>query len=383
MKLTFKKGDLAHAAGVVESIVNVQTSLPILANVLIVAKNEKVWLIASDLETCVRCEAAAEIHKEGAVTVPALTLSRIVHELPDAEVRLALKQKNVGLDCNSIHYDLSTLPADDFPEWPEFKPLTTFELLQKEFRKIIEKIIFAIPQRDPRKVLLGGFFELKDKLLKCVATDGKRLGYVQQTLDEVDGAQEASAIIPHKPLAELQKRLQDEGKLKVSLGERQISFEFDGISYFTNRIEGSYPNYSLVIPKEFKNEVGIDKESFAANIRRAAVISEERMRSIILSVRQNEMQLSATSYDLGSFESVLPVNYTGEEVKAAFNYKFLLDVLKVIESKEVRMKLKEPDAPVVFEGVDEKNAFYLVMPIKLAEFAEEEAEETEGKEEEE
>jgi DNA polymerase-3 subunit beta len=383
MKLTFKKNDLARAAGVVESIVNVQTSLPILANVLIQAKGDKVWLIASDLETCVRCEAAAEIHKEGAVTVPALTLSRIVHELPEAEVHLALKQKNVSLDCNTVHYDLSTLPPEDFPEWPEFKAITAFSVLQKEFRKLIEKIAFAIPQRDPRKVLLGGLLELKQKLLKCVATDGKRLGYVQYDLEEISGEQETSAIIPHKPLAELQKRLGEEGTVSVSLGERQISFEFDGVVYYTNRIEGSYPNYSLVIPKEFTSEARIDRESFAANIRRAAVISEEKMRSIVLTVRPDEMLLSATSYDLGSFESVLPVNYSGNEFKVAFNYRFLLDVLKVIESKEVRMKVKEPEAPVVFEGVDEKNAFFLVMPIKLAEFSEEEEGAAEGESEDE
>jgi len=390
MKIKFTKDDLLYATRVVYSLVPPQTSLPILGNILITASSEEVAFFACDMESAVRCTIKAHVEKEGQVTVPATPFATLVRELPEAEISLWLDEdENVHVDTDRNQYRLQTMSPADFPPWSEIEPETTFTLEQKTLRSMIEKTLFAIPAKDPRKVLLGAYLtvdssfpdslEVKDiqkpAHLRMVATDGKKLGYMDVIASELSGTGENGAVIPQKVLGELQKLLEDEGLVSVGFAERQVFFRFGKTEFKTNKIDGEFPNYAMVIPTEFNYRIAMEKQAFLGAIRRASIISETQNNSIVFHFKPGEVDLSAMTFDLGSFQGSFPVEYEGEEFEVAFNYKYLLEVLHVAETQKVSMHLKTPSQPVIFHEEGREDTLYLVMPIKLREQMPEEEEE--------
>jgi DNA polymerase-3 subunit beta len=370
MKAVFKRADLAMATSAVHNIVNAQSSLPILGNILIRAEDGKVLFMASDLESNVRCEVAAEVERAGAATVPARTFAEMVRVLPEADIALELDKGRVRVTCEGLSYDLVTMDPEDFPAWPEMRVKTTLELPQKTLRRVISQIIFSIPQKDPRRVLLGGFFDVHDRTLKCVATDGKKLAYTQCEADERTGADKTSAIVPLKILAEVQKALGDEGTVTVRFSDRQVAFELEQVKYITNCIDGNYPNYDLVIPKSFERLMAVPRQALRALTRQAAIISDDKSNSVILRFAQDELRLTAMTYDVGSYAGALAVQYDAEPFEIVFNHRFLGEILDAIETEEVTLKANKPVSPAVLCGKDVPDTLFVIMPIKLADLAE-------------
>lgn len=365
MKVLFKREALIRATGVVQSLVNPQNTLPILSNILVEADGESVRFTASDLESCVKCEVGAEVETGGTITLPAKKLVEIVRELPETDIALALEGTAVTIECARISERLCGLDPEDFPRWPEVKPVATLELQQRDLREIIEKILFAVPTKDPRKVLLGALFEIRDGTLRCVATDGKKLAYIEKPLPAGVKVKAASVIVPHKVLGELLRQLGDEGAVTVHLGEKQVVFELGPIVYVTNKIDGTYPNYELVIPKDFDKEVLLDRAALASAVRRAAVMSDERSRSVILKFDENRLEVSAMSFDVGSMKEEIAVDYAFEPFEIAFNWQFLLDVLKAIDEDRLVVRMNKPVSPTIFKPAEAEHYRYVIMPIKI------------------
>lgn len=380
MKIKFIKNDLLHATRVVSSLVPPQTSLPILGNILIRAAKEQVIFFACDMESSVRCTVKAQIEEEGEVTVPAAPFATLVRELPETEVLIWLDEdENVHVEADRNVYRLQTMSPSDFPIWSEFDPVTSFDLERKDLRKMIDKTLFAVPTKDPRKVLLGAYLtidtkfsekaDLKDKdkpaRIRMVATDGKKLGYIEILASNLQGVEENAAIIPQKVISEIQKLIGEEGMVTVGLGERQIFFRLGDMEFITNKIEGDYPNYEMVIPREFVYNITLERNAYISAIKRAAIISETQNNSIVFHFTPGEVELSAMTFDLGSFQGSVPAEYDGEEFEVAFNFKYLLEVLNVMETETFTMHIKEPNQPVIFHEVGCEETLYLVMPIKL------------------
>ncbi len=372
MKLSFQKDLLAYATNATQAMANTSSSLPILGNILISAKQDgKVTFEASDMESCVRCTIDAEVEQPGAVTVPAKTFHSIVRELPSGKVELDFSSTVVKISAaHNTNYNLTTQSPEDFPTWPDLNAVTTLNIEQKVLKRILSHVLYALPQRDPRKVLLGALFDVKDNQLTCVTTDGKKLGLSKCDLPEIEGAQPASAIIPGKLLNEILRNLKDEGEARLLIGERQVGFELDNLVYLGNRIDGIFPNYEMVIPSDFTKEVKLNRTQFLDEVRRAAIISEEHNNSIIMRFKQNSIEFSSRTYEVGSFEGSMEIEYSGEDFDIAFNHQYLSESFRVIESDEVIMKIKQNTAPVVFVMPQTDDSLFLVMPIKLTDIAE-------------
>ncbi|MCX8036141.1 MAG: DNA polymerase III subunit beta [Candidatus Sumerlaeia bacterium] len=370
MKAVFKRADLALATNVVHNTVNYQTSLPILSNILVKVSDSKAIFMASDLECNVRCEIPAEVETPGSITVPARTFTDIVRVLSDADVTLQLEGNRVRVKCETLSYDLVTMDPEDFPAWPEMRSKAKIELPQKTLKRVIEQIIFCIPQKDPRRVLLGGFFDLHDKILKCVATDGKKLAFVQTEVESRSGQEKFSAIIPQKVLAEVCRTLGDEGNVTVQMTDRQVAFDLKQIKYVSNVIDGTYPNYDLVIPRTFERTMQLPRGPLRDRIRQAAVMSDEKSNSIILDFEPDELRLSAMTYDVGSYAGSLAIQYSQDPFKIVFNHKFISEILDAIPADEVVIKANKATSPAVFSGKDIPDTLYVIMPIKLADLAE-------------
>lgn len=371
MKAVVKKADLAMATSAVHNMVNPQSSMPILNTILIRAEENGVTFMASDTDASVRCLIEGEVAETGAATVPARMFSELVRELPEADIMIALdEESNVLVECDAVSYRLSTMDPEKYPAWPSVESQTTFTLPQSGLARAIESVVFAIPTRDPRKVLLGALFDLKEGRLVTVSTDGKKLGFVSQEPTETIGEQDGQAIVPHKVLTEVQKILGDEGEVTVTLGQRQISFDLGSTVYVANKIEGAYPNYEMVIPQSFENTLTLDRQGLIGAIRRASIISDEKNNSVILKFGGGQMEITSMTYDVGSFAGSMPVEAPeGFDFEIVFNHRFLLEVLRVSGGESIDLKINRPSSPAVVTCHGDEDALFVVMPIKLADLA--------------
>lgn len=366
MKIVFERQPLASGIALIHNVVSTTTSIPILANVLIEADGEQAAISGTDLESFGKVWLKARVEEAGRVTAPARLLADIVRLLPEGEVTLETSGARMTILCNRNTYQLSTMPADDFPEWPRLQAETTLTLRQADLRRILHNTMFAIPTRDPRKVLMGVLFDVVDGQLTCVATDGRKLGKTVAEPIEIVGQPHISAIIPERILKEIDHAIGEEGEIQLAIAERQIMFTLNNLQYIANRIEGTYPKYDAVIPQSFKRTIKIQKTNLADAINRAAILAERKHHSIILKFVNHQIEVNAQSFEDGSYEGVVETDYDGEPFKIAFNHQYLQEIFKVTPDAVVDMKLKEATAPVVFECESEPQSLFLVMPVRMA-----------------
>ncbi|MCX7019905.1 MAG: DNA polymerase III subunit beta [bacterium] len=369
MRIKFKKADLLPAAAIAQDIINPACTLPILYNALIKSESESmVSLMATDYETRARIEVPAVVDEDVVTTVPAKTFHDLVKELPeDQDVVLEVREKGARILSKGIRCDLATLPARDFPAFPEINATLTFDVAQRDLKTLISKIIFSVPLRDPRRTLLGALFEARAGSLSAVATDGKIMAFARTTAQTELISEDINVIVPHKMLDLLMHSLGDKGVVSVIVDEKQIGFRFDNVFYITNLIEGKYPNYNAVVPKEFARRLKFPHAAMSAAIRRAITISDIKSLSVFLTFSGNQVVLEAENYEKGIIREELPAEVDGEDYKIAFNYKFLSEVMKSLDHEQILLQANSPGSPAVFRAADESDNFYLVMPIKLNE----------------
>jgi DNA polymerase III subunit beta len=372
MKVIFERQPLASGIALIHNLVSATSSMPILSNVLIETSGEEATISGTDLESFGRVRLKAQVEEAGRLTVPARLLSDIVRLLPEGEVSLDASGARMTIQCNRNMYQLATMPADDFPDWPRVQGETTLSLRQADLKRILHNTMFAIPTRDPRKVLMGVLFDIADGQLTCVATDGRKLGKATATPQEVSGQASIQAIVPERILREIDHAIGEEGDIQVAIAERQIMFTLSNLSYLTNRLEGSYPKYEAVIPQSFKRTIKIQKTILADAINRAAVLAERKHHSIVLKFSSHQIEVNAQSYEEGSYEGVVETDYEGESFKLAFNHQYLAEIFKVTPDDVVSMKMKETNSPVVFECESDPQSLFLVMPIRMADIETEE-----------
>lgn len=366
MKVIFDRQPLASGISLIHNVVSSTTSMPILANVLIEAREEEAFVSGTDMESFGRVRLKARVEEAGRVAAPAKLLTDIVRLLPDSEVTLETNGARMVITCNRNTYQLSTMSADDFPEWPRLTPLTTLTLRQADLRRVLHNTMFAIPSRDPRKVLMGVLFDIADGKLTCVATDGRKLGKTVIEPVEIIGQPQLHAIIPERILKEIDHAIGEEGEIQLAIADRQVMFTLSNLCYVANKIEGTYPKYESVIPASFKRTIKVQKNSLADAIDRAALLAERKHHSIVLKFVTGQIEINAQSFEDGSYEGIVETDYSGEPFKIAFNHQYLQEIFKVTPDPVVDMKIKESNAPVVFECPSEAEAIFLVMPVRLA-----------------
>jgi len=348
-----------------QNLVSATGTLPILSNLLIEADSKDVNLVTTDLEAFAKVSLQAKIEESGRITAPAKTLGDIVRRLPDDDISITTSGTRLTLTCNRNVYHLATMSADDYPEWPKSESVTRITLRQADLKRLLRSTTFAIPLRDPRKVLMGALFVLNAEGLICVATDGRKLGKSMAEPVEIRGKAECSAIIPGRILTELDKALGEEGEIELALTERQALFSLPNLTYLTSLIEGSFPKYDSVIPESFKKIIELPKATLDETIGRASILAERKFNSIVLGFSQNNLDIHAQSFEDGSYDGQVQVNYEGEPFKIAFSHQYLHEVFKVMPDAVVRMKVKDNTAPVVFEADSDPTSLFLVMPVRM------------------
>jgi len=370
MKATIERATLLKGLGHVHSVVERRNTIPILSNVLIEAEEEGgLRLMATDLDLQINETVEADVSEPGATTVPAHTLFDIVRKMPEgSQVELIAAEGRMQVNAGRARFTLATLPRDDFPVIAEGELPTSFELPAATLRQIIDKTRFAISTEETRYYLNGIYLHVSDEaqpVLKAAATDGHRLARV--TVPRPEGAQGMpGVIIPRKCVAELRKLLDEvEGTVQASLSESKIRFGLGNAVLTSKLIDGTFPDYSRVIPTANDKLLKLDPRSFEEGVDRVSTIASERTRAVKLSLDRDRVTLSVTSPENGTAAEELSADYAAESVEIGFNARYLLDILGQIEGDVMEVHLADAAAPTLLRENDKAPALYVLMPMRV------------------
>ena len=370
MKATIERATLLKSLGHVQSVVERRNTIPILSNVLIEASEDGgIRLMATDLDLQVVETVEANVTQPGATTVSAHTLFDIARKLPEgSQVELNAAEGKMQVNAGRARFNLSTLPRDDFPVIAEGDLPTRFELPAAILRQIIDKTRFAISTEETRYYLNGIFLHVSDEaqpVLKAAATDGHRLARV--TVPRPAGAEGMpDVIIPRKCVAELRKLLDElEGTVQISLSETKVRFGLGSAILTSKLIDGTFPDYSRVIPTANDKLLRIDPRSFEEGVDRVATIASEKTRAVKMALDRDRVTLSVTSPENGTAAEEVPGDYNSDGLEIGFNARYLLDILGQIEGDIVEVHLADAAAPTLLRENDKAAALYVLMPMRV------------------
>lgn len=363
MKFSISKEALLEGLQKVQHVVSTRTTLPILSNVLLVAKNGRLTFTTTDLDVGITGSVEAKIEKEGATTLPAKRLVNIVRELPASEVEISVDAKNIAsIQSGPSFFKIIGLGQDDFPPLPDFEGAKEFRMPQQVLRDGLKKTSYAISTDETRYVLNGIYTSFRDGKLTLVATDGRRLAMVETDLD-FPASHETDVIVPTKAVQELMRLLGDAGEVLIRLSDSQISFSIGEHLLISKLIEGNYPNYRQVIPGDSTERVELPRESTFETVRRVSLLSSDKSNSVKLVFGANTVEVTANSPDVGEARETMEVAYTGKAMQIAFNPEFLMAPLRNLESDTVYLDLIDEMSPGVIR-ID-GTFLYVIMPMRV------------------
>ncbi len=364
MKFSATKEKLLEGLQQVQNVVSTRTTLPILSNVLLQAKEGAVHLTTTDLDVGVRGSFEANVDKVGATTLPARRLFTIIRELPSSEIAIEVDGKNAAsIRSGQSFFKILGLPEEEFPPLPKFENAKVVTMRQKDLHDGLRKTAYAISTDETRYVLNGVLFSFKENKLTLVATDGRRLAMLDIEL-EFPRSHEAEIIVPTKAVTELQRLLKDDGEVKISVGSGQIAFDLNNTFLVSKLIEGNYPNYKQVIPSEAKERVTLERETFLNSLRRVSLLASDKSNSIKLSFSKNNIEITANTPEVGEARESLPVAYKGRDFSIAFNPEFLMAPLRNLTEDEVFFDLIDEMSPGVLKI--QTPFLYVLMPMRVS-----------------
>ena len=353
---------LQQVAGVVER----RQTLPVLSNLLLQIRGNQLAITGTDLEVELIGRLEVVTSEEGETTVTARKLVDICREIPDkADIEFSLNENRLEIRSGRFRSTLSTLPAIDFPSVDQTSPELTAELDSKSFKKLLDQTAFAMAQQDVRYFLNGMLIEVENNHVRAVATDGHRLAMSDLEQEGIEGPTQ-QVIVPRKGVIEIQRLLQEiEGMVSVSFGSSHLCAMSPMFTLTTKLVDGKFPDYDRVIPKDGDKVVLVDKQEFRQALSRTAILSNEKFRGIRVSIASGQLQLSANNPEQEEAEETVSVDYQGDSLEVGFNISYLQDVLGVIGNDKVRLTLHDANSSAVLEDPELEDAVYVVMPMKL------------------
>ena len=372
MKLSIERGTLLKAVSQAQSVVERRNTIPILANVLIEAEGNTVTFRATDLDIEVLDKAPAQVERAGSTTVSAVMLHEIIRKLPDGSLVTLSDDSAAGrltVQAGRSHFNLATLPKEDFPVMATSDYASNFSAPAGVLRRLFDKSKFAISTEETRYYLNGVYMHVADgdggKLLRCVATDGHRLARIDAELPM--GAEGMpGVIVPRKTVGELRKLLDDDDmKIAVSVSETKVRFATPDITLTSKVIDGTFPDYTRVIPQGNTRRLEVDARDFAAAVDRVATVSSERSRAVKLSLDEDRLILSVNAPDSGAAEEELAVAYGDERLEIGFNAKYLLEIASQVDRENAVFLFNSAGDPTLMREGNDMSAVYVVMPMRV------------------
>ncbi len=369
MKFSISKGSLQELLQIVVSAVPAKSTLPILSNVLIEADKEGLTLVATDLDISIRTRGEAEVTETGSITIPAKRVGEIVRELPDADVKVAVKDAKVKLSCGNGSFTIVGLDPEDFPQLPQVDAEKMVVLPTETLEKAVKRTTYAVSNDETRQMLTGALLQFKGGELRMVGTDGHRLAKAAFKGD-FKGLDGRDLIIPPKALNQVVRLASGQESVNLAVSKNFAVFEMGPTTVYSRLIDGNFPNYEQVIPKENPKQFLVPRDEFIATLRRVAVLSDSVTRQIKLALKPERVELSVSTADVGEGQESLAVEYAGDPLSVGYNAAYLLEALRTMDSEKVSVQLNTPTSPGIFvpdgQGKEE-DLLCLVMPLRLPE----------------
>lgn len=368
MEFRIAADELRKALHRAQGIVERKTTMPILANVLVNATKSGVTVTAFDLDIGIVSDHPAEVVKTGAVTLSARYVFDIVQNLPEAQLTLKKLPNNYAeISSGAAHYKIVGMAPEEFPKLPKEESAPLVKTTGTTLLEMVRKTSFAISTDETRYILNGVFFEPKDGgRVRMVATDGHRLALIERELAG-DFKLKHGVIIPRKGLMELKRLLEEAPEAECSLGfaENSALFKKPGLSMVMRLIDGQFPEYQRVIPKEGEKQVKVDRLRLLESLKRIALLSADKSSAVKLSLDEGRLRITANNPDLGEAKDDIEVGYKGAAITIGFNARYLMDVLGVLESEQVALELGDEHSPGVLHSPGDKAFTAVVMPMRV------------------
>lgn len=364
MKFSIARTDLMEALSIVSKGRSGRSTLPILSGIYISASDNGLLFQSTDLEISVRHTAQADIEEAGKMVVPGKIIYEIVRYLQDAKVTCSTEGEQFNIECMSSSFSLHTMDPNEFPAFPEFEPVDKVSLPAKDITNMVKKVSKAVSKDETHVILTGIYLTIEDEDLSMVATDSYRLAISKLKVEGHQG--QFNLIVPGSTFDEICKLTSKEDQISIGYTENQIMFEFGNSTFVTRKLEGNYPNYKQIIPKEKTVTAVIDTKSFRDAVKRASIMAQEYMQiRLLISPDAQQITISSKVADIGGAEEKVEAQIEGEEILIGFNYQYVMDGLNSIDSEEVVFEANSPLKPGVIKAVGGDDFFYLSMPVKL------------------
>ena len=352
---------LQSVIGVVER----RQTMPILANVLLTTKDDRLNLAATDLEVELVADTEVSVEKPGEITVPGRKLHDICRALPEGSlVQVSVSGDRVTLKAARSRFTLSSLRAEDFPVVEDISAQQELRVDQHGLRVLLEKTHFSMAQQDVRYYLNGLLLEADGNTLRAVATDGHRLALSEIELD-TPAARNEQVILPRKAVLELQRLLDGDGEVVLALGSNHARAQLGSIRFTTKLIEGRFPEYGRVVPSDVGRVLTADCGELRKALQRAAILSNEKFRGVRLDVQDNNVMIRANNPDQEEAEETLEVEYAGDKMEIGFNVNYLLDALGAVDDDRVQLGLSDANSSCLISSQSTKQTKFVVMPMRL------------------
>ncbi|MFQ6132159.1 MAG: DNA polymerase III subunit beta [Armatimonadota bacterium] len=367
LKAVVERGTLYEAAQVVARAVSGRSTLPVLNNLFVEGSDGQLRLVATDLELGIEATVEARVEEEGALTVPARIVTEVIANLPEADVELEVDESNtVSVKCARSNYSIRGLPSEEFSTLPELVDPITFELPQSLLRRVIQETSFASSPDETRPILTGALFTLGPEEMRVVATDTHRLA-LRQLPGLADIKESRSVIVPARVLNEVSRILQEgsEDPVEVRVTDTQIQFLADTTSLQSRLIEGQFPNYEKVVPESAERTIRVEVAAFQDALRRALIVAREDANRVVLAASEGLLTITADSQDVGRGQEEVEIDLEGEALEIAFNGRYLLDVLAVMEAENAEIELTGALNPGTIRPQDDANYTYVLMPMQI------------------
>jgi len=371
MQFSISKNIFLSGLTKIQGIVEKRHTIPILANVLIEAKNNEIIITATDLEVGLKSKYEAKIIEEGKITVSAKKLFEIIKELPDKEINFLSKNNFwVEIKCYKSVFNLVGLSPEEFPKFPDYETNTN-TINKNSLSEMIDKTLFSV-SNDETKFNLTGIFIKSEKIdnvnnLVFVSTDGHRLSLIQREIDEdLDGKYKDGFILPKKGIIEIKKLLENiEDEVVIGLSDNNFTINNKNTTLIMRMVDGDFPDYKRVIPEKGSNVAIINKDLFLHALKRISILSSEKSKGIKINLKNDLLILSSSNPDLGDAKEEIDITYGGDEISIGFNAKYIIDILQVIKTENIVFNLKDNISPGRISPEGDENHLSVIMPMRL------------------
>jgi len=366
MKFTIDRDSLIKPLQQVAGVVERRQTLPILSNILVTVKDNKLSMIGTDLEVEMQTHASLVNAEAGEITLPARKFLDICRALPDqAEIQLSLKDGRAVIRSGKSRFVLSTLAAADFPNIEVDDSVQTFSVSQATLRNALERSYFAMAQQDVRYYLNGMLFEINAGQLTLVATDGHRLA-VCNTGAPLESDENQQVIVPRKGVIELMKLLSDDDyPIEIGVGNNFIRFSTAETTFISKLIDGRFPDYHNVVPKNNNKTATCEREILRQALSRVSILSNEKYRGVRMSFSSGVLQILAHNPEQEEAEEEMAIDYRGDDLEIGFNVNYVVDAVSAGSSEKIQLSLSDPNSCCLIEGIGEDDCQYVVMPMRL------------------